>query len=107
MGCYSYDTIQVTVFEKPEIYVPKAFSPNNDGLNDLLKAIPVGIKEFKYFTVYNRLGEVVFTTNNPSLGWNGDHHGKRQNNGGFVWAAAGIGYRGTMIFRKGSVVLIR
>ncbi|MES2892106.1 MAG: PKD domain-containing protein [Bacteroidota bacterium] len=107
LGCISYDTINIRVFLTPEIYVPKAFSPNTDGLNDILKAIPVGIKEFKYFTVYSRYGEMVFTTAIPSKGWNGIYNGKRQNNGAFIWYAAGIGYNNQLIFRKGSVVLIR
>lgn len=106
-GCIGYDSINIRVFLAPEIYVPKAFSPNSDGLNDLLKAIPVAIRDFKHFSVYSRYGELVFTTTIPSKGWDGMYNGRKQNNAAFVWYASGVGFNGQLVFRKGSVVLIR
>ena len=71
-GCEGSDEINIKVYIGPEIYVPNAFTPGNDGKNDLLKAIPVGIKKFNFFIVYNRWGNQVFYTTDPSkgLGWN-------------------------------------
>jgi len=51
--------------------VPSAFTPNNDGNNDILKDIPIGIKKFNYFIIYNRWGNRVFYTTDFSRGWNG------------------------------------
>ncbi len=48
-GCEGVGKLNIKVNDGPEIYVPNAFTPNHDGKNDLLKAIPVGIKTFKYF----------------------------------------------------------
>ena len=53
MGCESFDTIRIKIYKGPDIYVPGALSPNGDGLNELLKAIPVGVSHFNRFTVYN------------------------------------------------------
>lgn len=105
-GCVASDDITIKVFNGIEIYVPTAFTPNGDGHNDMLKAIPVGIKEFKHFNIYNRWGQPVFQTANPARGWDGKLGGILQT-GVFVWIAEGIDYSGNVIRRKGSTVLIQ
>ena len=89
------------------IYVPKAFTPNNDGLNDILKAIPFGIKEFKYFSLYNRWGELVFTTKTFYKGWDGIFKGQKQSTGVYAWIAEAIDFNDKPIRVKGTTVLIR
>lgn len=106
-GCEGTDNIAIKVFTVSNIFVPNAFTPNNDGLNDILKAMPTGIKEFKYFTVYNQWGQQIFYTTNAINGWDGTFHSKPQDPGVFVWTCAGIDYSGKLIQRKGTVVLIR
>jgi gliding motility-associated-like protein len=51
-------------------------TPNKDGLNELLKVFPVGIRSFNFFAVYNRYGQQVFYTTNYSEGWDGTYKGK-------------------------------
>jgi gliding motility-associated-like protein len=70
-NCEGSAAIRIKVYNGPEIYVPTAFTPGKDGLNDVLRAIPVGIKEFLYFSIYNRWGQLVFTTTDPRKGWDG------------------------------------
>lgn len=106
-GCQGGDDIRVKVFARADIYVPTAFTPNNDGLNDKAVVIPVGIKELQYFTIFNRWGEVVFTTKDASKGWDGRVAGMEQPNAVFVWQAKGIDYKGNIISREGTVTLIR
>lgn len=106
-GCEGTDAIHIKVYKGPEIYVPSAFTPNNDGKNDLLKAIPVGIKQFNYFTVYSRWGERVFYTTDPGKGWDGKLQGVDQNTSVFVWIAEGLDVQGQIIQRKGTVTLLR
>jgi gliding motility-associated-like protein len=91
----------------PGIYVPKAFTPNNDGLNDELKAVPLGMKGFNYFSLYNRWGELVFTTTNYLKGWNGMFKGQPQNPGVYVWIAEAIDQNNKPVRVKGSTLLIR
>ena len=105
-GCVAMDAIQLKVYKGIDIYVPTAFTPNNDGRNDLLKAIPVGIKEFKIFSVFNRWGELVFQTTNPTKGWNGKVNGLLQP-GVYVWYSEGIDYFGNRVRRKGTCALIQ
>lgn len=107
VGCEGRDTINITVFEKSEIYVPNAFTPNGDGKNDILKAIPIGIKIFKYFTVYDRFGNKIFSTTNPNIGWKGNTKNEFNSSNVFVWIAAGVDYLNHELIRRGTVVLIR
>lgn len=105
-GCTAVDTLRVTVFRDIAIYVPTAFTPNEDGKNDVLKAIPVGIKEFKHLSIYDRAGHLVFKTTNPQLGWDGKYRGEKQY-GIYVWYTEGIDYKGNFFRGKGTVMVIR
>ena len=80
---------------------------NGFGYLDVFKAMPIGIREFKYFAVYNRWGQRIFFTTNPGIGWNGTVNGTIQLTGSYVWAAAGITFKGELIERKGTVVLVK
>ena len=106
-GCESSAQVNIKVFNRPEIYVPTAFTPNGDGLNDILKAKPFGLKEFRLFRVYNRFGQLVFSTTDATNGWNGFFHSKSQPAGVYIWVAEGISYNKTVIRRNGTVTLLR
>jgi len=107
-GCFAQDTVKVKVYKTPpEIFVPTAFTPNDDGLNDRLIPIPVGIAKMVYFKVYNRYGEMVFSTDEFGRGWNGVYKGRDQGNESFAWQALAVDYLGNPVFRKGQSTLIR
>jgi len=107
IGCVATDKIKIQVYKGPEIYVPKAFTPNGDSKNDVLKAIPVGIRNFNYFRIYDRWGALVFSTTNPDIGWDGRIKGTGQPTATYVWMAEGIDYLGKIVRRKGSVIIIK
>lgn len=69
-GCDETDS--VNVFVRGNIYVPNAFTPDGDGLNDIFKAEGVDISEFK-MEVFNRWGDLVFISENIRHGWDGSH----------------------------------
>ncbi len=106
-GCQGMDDILVKVYKGPDIYVPSGFTPNNDGLNDVLRPIPVGIKEFRFFRVFNRWGQVIYATQDPRHGWDGKIKGTEQGTGTYVWMAEAIDYKGNLVTRKGVVTIIR
>jgi gliding motility-associated-like protein len=89
------------------MYVPTAFTPNGDGMNDTFKPILLGMKSLSYFRVYNRFGELMFSTSQVDHGWDGVYKGKPQDTATFVWMAGGITYKGQVRKKKGYVVLIR
>ncbi|MEP7253731.1 MAG: PKD domain-containing protein, partial [Ginsengibacter sp.] len=107
-GCSSTDTIDVIVYKvKPGLYVPSAFTPNDDGINDVFRPVPIGMKSIKYFKVYDRRGTLIFSTTVQNKGWNGKYKGAPQDSQVFVWIVDGTDYQGKEIFQKGTVTLIR
>ncbi len=107
-GCFGEAEVLVRVFRNnPDILVPSGFTPNNDGKNDIIKAIPIGIKLFQYFNVYNRFGQLLYSSPEIGKGWDGNFGGTSQPAGTYVYTTQGIDYLGNVIFRKGTVVLIR
>jgi gliding motility-associated-like protein len=107
-GCYAYDDIKIVVFKtQPDIFVPTGFTPNHDGLNDLLRPLLAGIKQFNYFKIFNRWGVMVFSSTQQGEGWDGTYGGAQQASGTYVFVAQGIDYTGKVLTKKGTVVLIR
>ena len=106
--CYALDTIKVIVFKTPpDIFVPTAFTPNGDGKNDRARPIPVGVLNLDYFSVFNRVGQLLYTTSQIGEGWDGTYKGVNQPAGTYVYMVQGTNYLGTRIFHKGTLVLIR
>ena len=108
-GCTTTDSMRVHVFEQGliEIFVPKSFSPNRDGVNDQLFVYLAGIKDFRYFKIYNKYGQLVFDTKNAETPWEGKVNGTDQPLGAYVWIAEGIDINGKTVTQKGSVMLLR
>ena len=106
-GCVTIDTQMVKTVKGVEVYVPTAFTPNNDGLNDFLRPIVMGIKEIQRFAVFNRWGQLVFDTKTERPGWNGLLMGSPMPSQAVVWVFEGIGVDNKKYIRKGTSVLIR
>lgn len=107
-GCSATDQMTVTVYRtQPEIFIPNAFTPNGDRLNDVLRPKIVGMKQFSYFRVFNRWGVMLFSTTQDGQGWDGTYSGNPQPAGTYVFIAQAVDYTGKTVTKKGSVVLIR
>ena len=108
LGCLDSASILVKIFRtNPQIFVPTGFTPNGDGLNDILKPIAVGIERIEYFRVYNRWGQLVFSTTVNEHGWDGRIGGKPQTTNTYAWVVKAIDYTGRPVFQKGTSTLIR
>lgn len=107
-GCLDSASVLVKIFRtNPQIFVPTGFTPNGDGRNDILRPIAVGIQRIDYFRVYNRWGQLVFSTTINGYGWDGKIGGKNQATGTFVWLVKAVDYTGKIIYQKGTTTLIR
>lgn len=85
-NCFNTDTLLINFEGCRAIEVPSAFSPNGDGINDVLQAIQLDDQTvFQRFIVYNRYGQKVFQTNNLANFWDGTFHNKKQEIGVFSY----------------------
>jgi len=106
-GCYGTASVTVKIFKTlPDIFVPTGFTPGKS-TNNIFRPIPVGISSLQFFRVYNRWGQLVYSTSQIGKGWDGNLNGKPQDAGTFVWMVQGIDYLGKTIAKKGTMVLIR
>jgi gliding motility-associated-like protein len=113
-GCETTDTLLVRIAAsaassnlKSGIYVPKAWSPDINGHNDLLAPLCVNIKRIIYFRIFNRWGQLVFETNQMKQGWNGIFKGKPQVSDAYTWALEALGEDDKHYRLNGSSLLIR
>jgi gliding motility-associated-like protein len=107
-GCMTTDSQTVKVIKEVKVYVPTAFTPDNNGLNDFIRPIMMGIKEVKYFKIFNRWGQVVYDLKTgDERGWNGKVNGELQTTSVFVWMFQGLGWDNQLHTQKGTVTLIR
>lgn len=106
-GCKGEGFVTIKIYKGPDIYVPTGFTPNNDGRNDLFLPVPVGIRRYNYFRVYDRWGNLVFSTSEMNKGWDGKINGAEQPGGTYVWMVEGITRNNKLITRKGIVTLVR
>jgi len=94
------------------IYVPNAFSPNEDGYNDLFLCYPANDVEILSFEIhlYNRWGEELFATQDITIGWDGQFMSRDLNPGVYVWyidAMISFCGREMNLFKKGDVTILR
>jgi gliding motility-associated-like protein len=106
-GCESFDDVTVKIYKGPDIYLPNAFTPNGDGVNDVFKGIPVGLKQFNYLKIYNRWGQLVFAATDYRKGWDGLWQGQKQPGAAYIVIANGIDFNNNVIDKKQSFILIR
>lgn len=106
-GCFGYDTINVKYYTGPEFYIPNAFTPNGDGLNDFFRFTPVGIRDYAYFRIFNRWGELIFDSLDFRRGWDGYYRGRPAAIDTYLWILEGTDLNGQKISKKGTVTLLR
>lgn len=105
-GCTTVDTQLVKINKGIVIYVPNSFTPNNDGLNDMLRPFMIGIKELAYFKIFNRWGQLIYQTSNMQEGWDGRFKGVPVGMQTLVWVLEGIGVDNKKHQAKGTTILI-
>ncbi len=109
-GCIVKDTVYLEVENvicgEPEVFIPNAFSPNNDGQNEMLYVRGNAIKTM-LLRVYDRWGELIFESNSKTNGWNGTYNNKAVDPGVFVYYLEVVCYDNQQYFKKGNITVIR
>ncbi len=103
-GCARNDTIKVHVATVPVLFMPTAFSPNGDGVNDIFKPKSVGPYVIKYLKIFDRNGQLI---SNDISGWDGSYKGAKADMGSYIWTMQYVDKDGVMTTTKGTVTLIR
>jgi len=107
MYCKVQDTITVIVdVNCGDFFIPNVFSPNNDGLNDVINVHGRCIMTFN-LQIFNRWGEKVFETSSLSESWDGTFRGQKLDTGVFVYKADGVSIDGKSFNLKGNITLLR
>jgi gliding motility-associated-like protein len=106
-GCKGEGFVRIQVYKGPDVYVPTGFTPNTDGKNDKFIPIPVAIKQMNYFRIFNRWGQMIFSTTRLADGWDGKFAGIEQPAGVYVWMLQAVTKDNQIIRKKGTVALIR
>lgn len=110
-GCVTIDTqwVKIKIDSEEKVFVPNAFTPNMDGLNDFFKPTLCGIKELAYFRIYSRWGELIYETKDITnlIGWDGKYKTIIQPNGVYIWTMECKGNSGKRYTKKGTLTLIR
>lgn len=106
-NCVGTDTVTIREITCIPIGIPNAFSPNNDGNNDLFKpTINTEIQDYQ-LRIYNRLGQLIFQTNDYTTGWDGRFKGQQQSSDNFIYQVSFRNMEGKRFEYKGNVLLIR
>ena len=112
-GCSDSDQATIFVRKDRVVFVPNAFSPNNDGVNDVFMIFAgPQVAQVKSFLVFDRWGETVyqhydFQPNDPAYGWDGTHRNKKFNPAVFTWFAEIEFVDGATEIFEGDVSLMR
>ena len=106
--CEIADNYHIIVSGDVVVVIPKAFTPNNDGLNDVLKIeYGAGLSQFNYIKIFNRWGRLVFESNNVNASWDGKVNGRDQDTDAYSYLIDYITYKNEHISKTGSVILLR
>ena len=111
-ACTKTDSIIIYVSEiicgPPYIYLPNAFTPNQDNKNDLLLVRGNYILDEEFvFRIFDRWGNLVFESFDPSTGWDGNYKGKACDPGVFVYYFEALCIDNEKYFEKGNITLIK
>jgi gliding motility-associated-like protein len=106
-GCNGTASVKVTIAHTlPDIFVPNAFTPGMNS-NNLFRPVCLGISSLEYFRVFNRWGQLLYSTAQIGQGWDGRVNGKLQESNAYLWIAKGMDYTGRVISKQGTVILVR
>lgn len=105
-GCVDSTTRSIKVWLPEELYIPNAFTPNGDGLNEYFSVSVTNIIDF-HLIIFDRWGTIMFETDDPDFRWYGDFKGGPAQADVYGYLLTGKGYHGKNFERSGTVTLIR
>lgn len=104
-GCSAYDDVCVTVDKDWSVFLPNSFTPDADGLNDILLPMGYGLKDTN-LSIYDRWGNLLFESSDSAIGWDGKYKGRVCEQGVYVYRLKATALQGHESFRVGHVTLL-
>ena len=105
-GCIDSACRNINAIIIPALDVPNAFTPNNDGKNDLVRVRGFGIQKMNW-QIYNRWGQIVFQSTDPDKGWNGFYKGVLQPQEVYTYTLDVVFFDGVQTRKTGDITLLR
>lgn len=106
-GCTDQYSYTVVVKGEFVIFIPNAFTPDDNGRNDIFKAEAVEVLDFN-MKVYNRWGEKIFESNSIEIGWDGTYKGVDVEPGVYIYTVEAEGiYPNSQVNKNGTITLVR
>ena len=90
-----------------KLYVPNAFTPNGDGVNDIFLMSPSYDLKITVIRIFDRWGEMVYQSEDPKQGWDGSYKGTPQSAGIYVYEVDAVWPTGRAVHKKGSLTLLK
>lgn len=107
-NCVDTAAVTITVIPDVIIYIPNAFTPNEDGINDVWRPIMDNYGSDLYeLLIYNRWGQLIFKSNEPLVGWDGTVNGQEATPAVYVYSLTYQNLMGKKLKKEGTVTLIR
>lgn len=108
LGCITYrEEIYIEVDKQYKVNLPTAFSPNSDGVNDIVYVEGWGIDELLEYRIFNRWGDEVYFTADITEGWDGTYRGSLQNIDSYAYRVRALMFSGQVITKEGTITLLR
>jgi gliding motility-associated-like protein len=105
-GCRDDAATQLDVKLPENIYVPNAFTPNGDNVNDNFSVASYNIEDFR-INIFNRWGHLIYTSTDPYFQWDGSYNGVKVSNGVYVFSVDAKGMFGTNFNLTGTVTVLK
>ncbi|MCC5915729.1 MAG: gliding motility-associated C-terminal domain-containing protein [Cryomorphaceae bacterium] len=105
-GCTDTSWIDIFVIPMTNIFVPNAFHPNGNGMNDLFQIHASNVKDYKLY-IFNRWGQQVFYSDNPEHHWDGTYNGEPSPSGVYVFRLDVIDNQEYPYHKTGNLMLVR
>ena len=106
-GCWDTTSANVAITEEVKLFIPNAFTPNGDGINDVFEIKGTPIADFNLY-IFDRWGAIIWSTHNYNTHWDGTNkEGNIVPSGSYIYQISGTDYRREAVNFKGTVTVVR
>ncbi|MCI4667410.1 MAG: gliding motility-associated C-terminal domain-containing protein [Bacteroidia bacterium] len=106
LGCPDEFNFRFIIAQDASLVIPKAFTPNGDGINDEFTLASNSFENFN-FQIFNRWGRLIYEATDPGFRWDGSFQGEQVPEGVYVFKFNGTTFRGEQVDQSGTITVMR